>query len=59
MHIGRGARFGVDPGTFEHRLRIPYTLPADRLDEAVRRLATAFHEGVPLTPAVQRPHWVA
>ncbi|MFI9062739.1 PLP-dependent aminotransferase family protein [Streptomyces sp. NPDC053429] len=59
VHIGRGARFGVDPGTFEHRLRIPYTLPADRLDEAVRRLASAFHEGVPLTPAVQRPHWVA
>ncbi|WP_338014410.1 MocR-like transcription factor YczR [Streptomyces sp. CB00455] len=59
VHIGRGARFGVDPGTFEHRLRIPYTLPADRLEEGVRRLARAFHEGVPLAPAVQRPHWVA
>ncbi|WP_329377569.1 PLP-dependent aminotransferase family protein [Streptomyces sp. NBC_01351] len=59
VHIGRGARFGVDPGTFEHRLRIPYTLPADRLDEGVRRLASAFHDGVPLPPAVDRPHWVA
>ncbi|MFE6904983.1 MocR-like transcription factor YczR [Streptomyces erythrochromogenes] len=59
VHIGRGARFGVDPGTFEHRLRIPYTLPADRLDEGVRRLAAAFHEGVPLPPSVDRPHWVA
>ncbi|MEW2135221.1 PLP-dependent aminotransferase family protein [Streptomyces sp. NPDC005409] len=59
VHIGRGARFGVDPGTFEHRLRIPYSLPADRLDEGVRLLAQAFHDGVPLTPAVQRPHWVA
>ncbi|MFD9406958.1 PLP-dependent aminotransferase family protein [Streptomyces sp. NPDC059989] len=59
VHIGRGARFGVDPGTFEHRLRIPYTLPADRLDEGVRRLASAFHEGVPLAPAVERPYWVA
>ncbi|MER5931071.1 PLP-dependent aminotransferase family protein [Streptomyces sp. NPDC002054] len=59
VYIGRGARFGVDPGTFEHRLRIPYTLPAARLDEAVRRLATAFHEGVPLHPAVDRPYWVA
>ncbi|QES47457.1 GntR family transcriptional regulator [Streptomyces venezuelae] len=59
VFIGRGARFGVDPGTFEHRLRIPYTLPADRLEEAVRRLATAFHEGVPLPPAVDRPYWVA
>ncbi|MFD6111438.1 PLP-dependent aminotransferase family protein [Streptomyces yangpuensis] len=59
VHIGRGARFGVDPGTFEHRLRIPYTLPADRLDEAVRRLAAALHDGVPLPPSVNRPHWVA
>ncbi|MDJ0381845.1 PLP-dependent aminotransferase family protein [Streptomyces sp. G-G2] len=59
VHIGRGARFGVDPGTFEHRLRIPYSLPADLLDEGVRRLAAAFHEGVPLAPAVERPHWVA
>ncbi|MFJ8564976.1 PLP-dependent aminotransferase family protein [Streptomyces sp. NPDC093514] len=59
VHIGRGARFGVDPGTFEHRLRIPYTLPADRLDEGIRRLAAAFHDGVPLPSAVDRPHWVA
>lgn len=59
VHIGRGARFGVDPGTFEHRLRIPYTLDADRLDEGVRRLAEAFHDGVPLPSAVERPYWVA
>ncbi|MFE2248860.1 MocR-like transcription factor YczR [Streptomyces lavendulae] len=59
VHIGRGARFGVDPGTFEHRLRIPYTLPADRLDQGVRLLAQAFHEGVPLAPGVERPYWVA
>lgn len=59
VHIGRGARFGVDPGTFEHRLRIPYTLTADRLDEGVRRLAAAFHDGVPLPSGVERPYWVA
>lgn len=59
VHIGRGARFGVDPGTFEHRLRIPYTLDAERLDEGVRRLAEAFHDGVPLPSAVERPYWVA
>ncbi|WP_371675874.1 PLP-dependent aminotransferase family protein [Streptomyces sp. NBC_01276] len=59
VHIGRGARFGVDPGTFEHRLRIPYTLPADRLDQGVRLLAQAFHDGVPLAPGVERPYWVA
>ncbi|MCY0938614.1 PLP-dependent aminotransferase family protein [Streptomyces sp. H34-S4] len=59
VNIGRGARFGVDPGTFEHRLRIPYTLEAEQLDEGVRRLAQAFHEGVPLPSAVERPYWVA
>ncbi|MFD0269449.1 PLP-dependent aminotransferase family protein [Streptomyces sp. NPDC127106] len=59
VHIGRGARFGVDPGTFEHRIRIPYTLPVDRLEEGIRRLAEAFHGGVPLAPSVERPHWVA
>ncbi|MGW5847244.1 MocR-like transcription factor YczR [Streptomyces sp. NPDC055254] len=59
VHIGRGARFGVDPGTFEHRLRIPYTLPPERLDEGVRRLASALHDGVPLPSTVERPHWVA
>ncbi|MFJ3924554.1 PLP-dependent aminotransferase family protein [Streptomyces sp. NPDC090022] len=59
VHIVRGARFGVDPGTFEHRLRIPYTLPAAALESAIHRLAAAFHDGVPLTPAVDRPHWVA
>ncbi|GAA3077403.1 hypothetical protein GCM10020254_21860 [Streptomyces goshikiensis] len=31
------------------------TPPPDRLDEAVRLLATAFHDGVPLTPSVERP----
>ncbi|MBW5486760.1 MocR-like transcription factor YczR [Streptomyces bambusae] len=59
VHIGRGARFGVDPGTFEHRLRIPYILAPDRIDEAVRRLAAALHDGVPLPPGVDRPYWVA
>lgn len=59
VHIAKGARFGVDAGTFEHRIRIPYTLPPQDLEEGVRRLAAAFHEGVPLTPAVERPHWVA
>ena len=33
-----GSRFGVD-GTLERFLRLPYSLPIDRLDEAVRRLA--------------------
>jgi DNA-binding transcriptional MocR family regulator len=33
-----GSRFGVD-GTLERFLRLPYALPAARLEEAVRRLA--------------------
>src|SRR5205814_9663426 len=33
-----GSRFGVD-GTLERFLRLPYALPADRLIEAVDRLA--------------------
>jgi DNA-binding transcriptional MocR family regulator len=33
-----GSRFGVD-GTLERFLRLPFALPADRLDEAVRRVA--------------------
>jgi len=33
-----GSRFGID-GTLERFLRLPFSLPAQRLDEAVRRLA--------------------
>ncbi len=36
-----GSRFGVD-GTLERFLRLPYALPADRLTEAVRRLAAVW-----------------
>lgn len=36
-----GSRFGVD-GTLERFLRLPYSLPVDRLDEAVRRLARVW-----------------
>jgi DNA-binding transcriptional MocR family regulator len=36
-----GSRFGVD-GTLERFLRIPFALPVDRLDEAVRRLARVW-----------------
>jgi DNA-binding transcriptional MocR family regulator len=33
-----GSRFGID-GTLERFLRLPFSLPPERLDEAVRRLA--------------------
>ena len=36
-----GSRFGID-GTLERFLRLPFSLPAERLDEAVRRIAAAW-----------------
>jgi DNA-binding transcriptional MocR family regulator len=36
-----GSRFGVD-GTLERFLRVPYALPAERLETAVRRLAQVW-----------------
>ncbi|MGW7459667.1 MocR-like transcription factor YczR [Streptomyces sp. NPDC054797] len=38
--IAAGPRFGVG-GAFERHVRLPYTLPSDRLAEAIRRLARA------------------
>lgn len=40
LRLAAGPRFGVD-GAFERRLRLPYTLPEDQLDEAVIRLGRA------------------
>jgi DNA-binding transcriptional MocR family regulator len=37
-----GSRFGVDGTTLERFLRVPFVLPADRLDEAVQRLAQVW-----------------
>jgi DNA-binding transcriptional MocR family regulator len=38
-----GSRFGID-GTLERFLRLPYSLPAERLLEAVRRLAGVWRQ---------------
>lgn len=38
-----GSRFGVD-GTLERFMRLPFALPAERLDEAVRRIAAAWQQ---------------
>jgi DNA-binding transcriptional MocR family regulator len=59
VRIESGARFGAHPGVFEHRLRIPYVLPADTLDEAVRRMASALSGGLLPGPGAERPRWVA
>ncbi|MGP9017754.1 MocR-like transcription factor YczR [Streptomyces sp. BR1] len=55
-----GARFAADPGTHEHRLRIPYCLPPEMTREAVRRLAATLEAGLPTsTTQPTQPHWVA
>ncbi|MER5253417.1 PLP-dependent aminotransferase family protein [Streptomyces sp. NPDC002855] len=59
VRIEGGARFGADPGTHEHRLRIPYTLPAASGEEAVRRLATALGTGLDRSATGGPRHWVA
>ncbi|MEV6570201.1 PLP-dependent aminotransferase family protein [Streptomyces sp. NPDC051577] len=38
--IAAGPRFGVG-GAFERNIRLPYTLPPSRIDQAIRRLARA------------------
>jgi DNA-binding transcriptional MocR family regulator len=43
VQIVPGARFGVD-GTLERFLRVPFALPIDQLQEAVRRLAAAWSQ---------------
>jgi DNA-binding transcriptional MocR family regulator len=40
VRLAAGPRFGVD-GTMERFLRLPYTLPADQLADAVKRIAAA------------------
>ncbi|SOE08952.1 transcriptional regulator, GntR family [Streptomyces sp. 2323.1] len=59
VRIEGGARFSADPGTHDHRLRIPYTLPAETLDEAVRRLASVLADESPLGSTVDSPQWFA
>ncbi|MFF5922326.1 PLP-dependent aminotransferase family protein [Streptomyces flavochromogenes] len=59
VRVEGGARFGVDPGTHEHRLRLPFTLPEDVYEPAAERLAAAL-DGAPgrfTDPAL--PDWVA
>lgn len=40
VRVVSGSRFAAQ-GALERRLRLPYTLPAEQLEEAVRRLARA------------------
>ncbi|MFE3184311.1 PLP-dependent aminotransferase family protein [Streptomyces violascens] len=60
VNIQPGSRFAADPGTHEHRLRIPFVHEPERTDEAVRRLAATLDAGLPAVTGEQnRPHWVA
>ncbi|MFE6741850.1 MocR-like transcription factor YczR [Streptomyces tubercidicus] len=59
VRIESGAHFAPDPGLFEQRLRIPYTVPPDTLHEAIRRMATALADGLPQASTGRHPHWIA
>ncbi|WP_328730807.1 PLP-dependent aminotransferase family protein [Streptomyces caniferus] len=58
VRIEGGTHFATDPGLFEQRLRIPYTVPPDTLREAVQRLAAALAEGLSPASTTRRAHWV-
>jgi DNA-binding transcriptional MocR family regulator len=58
VRIESGAYFAADPGIFEQRLRIPYTLPPNALREAVRRMAAALSDRTEPSSVGRRAHWV-
>ncbi|MEU2559831.1 PLP-dependent aminotransferase family protein [Streptomyces longispororuber] len=60
VRVEGGGRFGADPGTHEHRLRLPYAVGPARLEEAVARLAAAAADDLagPWAPPVAGD-WVA
>lgn len=51
VRIAAGPRFGVD-GAFDRFVRLPFTLPPDRMAEAIERLALAYAR---LRPASAAP----
>lgn len=55
--LAAGPRFGVD-GAFERYLRLPYTLPRDRIEPALDRLGAAW-QGLELGIAVGDPEPIA
>jgi DNA-binding transcriptional MocR family regulator len=52
VRLAPGPRFGLD-GTLERFIRLPFTLPADDLTEAVRRIASVRHD----LDRASRPTW--
>jgi DNA-binding transcriptional MocR family regulator len=52
VRLAPGPRFGLD-GTLERFLRLPFTLPADDLTDAVKRIAAVRHD----LDRATRPEW--
>ena len=52
VRLAPGPRFGLD-GTLERFIRLPFTLPADDLVEAIRRIASVRHD----LDRAPRPAW--
>jgi DNA-binding transcriptional MocR family regulator len=52
VRLAPGPRFGLD-GTLERFIRLPFTLPADDLTEAIRRIASVRHD----LDRAARPAW--
>ncbi|MEI5097758.1 PLP-dependent aminotransferase family protein [Streptomyces sp. PmtG] len=61
VRIEGGSRFGADPGTHEHRLRLPFTLAPGEYDGVAARLAAALEGGLREGDAGEtgRATWVA
>jgi DNA-binding transcriptional MocR family regulator len=58
VRLAPGPRFGV-PGTMERFVRIPFSLPAPTLDDAVERLADAASASLQTTRSRRGPAFVA
>ncbi|MEW2131817.1 PLP-dependent aminotransferase family protein [Streptomyces sp. NPDC005435] len=58
VRIESGSCFAADPGVFEQRLRLPYTLPPETLREAVRRLAAALADSRSASARARGPRWI-
>jgi DNA-binding transcriptional MocR family regulator len=52
VRLAPGPRFGLD-GTLERFMRLPFTLAADDLTEAIRRIASVRHD----LDRATRPAW--
>ena len=60
VRVAAGPRFSAAGAEFEHRLRLPFTQPPERLIEAIRRLTRAEASLGPRPTATgHEARWVA